>query len=673
MDQDEARQRVEELRQKIRHHDYLYYVKNQPEISDSAYDELFQELKELEQQFPEYWDSNSPTQRVGAEPLDELPTVEHVVPLLSLDSGHTEDSLREFDRRVRDRLADTKSPTYVLEPKFDGASVELVYDAGELARASTRGDGRRGEGVIENIRTVGSVPLQLRTRKRSAPANLAVRGEVLMPIHKFEKLNTQLIERGEHPFANPRNAAAGSLRQLDPKITAARPLTMFAYEILQVEGAQFERHGDVLDALTEWGFQVSEDLQRAEAVEEIVEYHRQLAERRDDLEYEIDGVVVKLEDLSARRQLGATSHHPRWAFAFKFAPRREITQVMSIVPSVGRTGVVTPIALLRPVEIGGVTVSRASLHNREQLREMDIRPGDKVRVQRAGDVIPEIVERIESEDEREPPYGLPERCPSCDTPLTERGPFTICPNSFACPAQLAGRLEHLGSRGALDIEGLGEETARLLVETGTVESTPELFDLRAEDLIELEGFGQKKADNLVENIRNSAHVALDRFLYGLGIPEVGQTVARDLASHFQTLDRLLDAEQSELEEVDGVGPIMAESIVGFLSGEETRHLIDELVTSGRVKVEAHEAAGGPLEGLTFVFTGSLERWTRREAQDLIERSGARATSSVSGETDFVVVGENPGSKYEEAQEREVTTLDEARFIKLLNERGLEIP
>lgn len=672
MNKKEARQRIEELRQEIRHHDFLYYVKNQPEISDSAYDELFQELQELEQQFPELQNPNSPTQRVGAEPLDELPTVEHVVPLLSLDSGHTEEALREFDRRMRDRLSEAASPIYVLEPKFDGASVELVYQDGDLIRASTRGDGQRGEAITENVRTIGTTPLQLRTHERSAPENLAVRGEVLMPIHKFEQLNADLIEGGERPFANPRNAAAGSLRQLDPKITAQRPLTLFGYEILQVDGPQFERHWEVLAALAEWGFQVSEHVQRSERVEEIIEYHHGLAERRDDLDYEIDGVVVKLDDLAPRRDLGATSHHPRWAFAFKFAPRREVTEVMSIVPSVGRTGVVTPIALLRPVEIGGVTVSRASLHNRDQLREMDVRPGDKVRVQRAGDVIPEIIERIESEDDREPPYRLPERCPSCDTELIERGPITLCPNSFACPAQLAGRLEHLGSRGALDIEGLGEETARLLVETGTVESVPELFDLRVEDLVQLEGFAEKSARNLVENIHDSAHAELDRFLYGLGIPEVGQTVARDLAAHFRTLDRLLEAEEVELEEVDGVGPIMADAIVGFLNGEETRQLIDALVGSGRVEVQAYVPTGGPLEGLTFVFTGSLDRWTRRQAQDLVEGNGARATSSVSGETDFVVVGENPGSKYEEAQEREVPTLDEAEFAEMLDSRGVEI-
>lgn len=671
MDKQEAKRRIDDLREQIRYHDHLYYVKNEPEISDAEYDQLFQELQELESDFPELQSPDSPTQRVGVEPLDELPTVEHVVPLLSLDSGTSERALREFAQRIRDGLGESTQIKYVLEPKFDGASVELVYEQESLARASTRGDGQRGDAITENVRTIGSAPLRLRDEARQVPAQLAVRGEVLMPIKAFEELNARLVENDRRPFANPRNAAAGSLRQLDPGITADRPLTLFAYEVLQAETG-FDRHRDTLEALEDWGFQVSDEIEIVSEVDEIIGYHRDLAERRNSLDYEIDGVVIKLDDMEAREKLGSTSHHPRWAFAYKFAPRKEITEVLRIVPSVGRTGLVTPIAILRPVEIGGVTVSRASLHNRAQLRAMDVRPGDRVRVQRAGDVIPEIVERLDTEGTREPAYHLPETCPSCGTELIERGPFTLCPNSVSCPAQLAGRIEHLGSRGALDIEGLGEETAKQLVDSGTVSTVPELFDLEVDNLIELEGFGQKKAENLVDNIQGAAEAELDRLLYGLGIPEVGETVARYLAENFRTLERLRTADTDELEAVEGIGAVMAQSITGFFRDEATQSLLDELVGEGRIDVRAYEPSGGALEGLRFVFTGGLERWSRAEVQNLVEEQGARATSSVSGETDYVVIGQDPGSKFDEAQTKDIPTLDEQAFVEFLRSHGIEI-
>lgn len=671
LDREEAEERIAELREEVRRHDYLYYVENRPEISDAAYDRLFGELRELEEAFPELRTDDSPTQRVGGEPLDELPSVEHTAPMLSLDSGTEPEEVREFHERVLRNLGEDAVVSYVLEPKLDGASVEVVYREGRLVRAATRGNGVTGDRITENVRTIPAVPLRLRTADRPAPPALAVRGEVFMRLGAFDALNRRLAERGEEPFANPRNATAGSLRQLDSRITAERPLDFFAFEILASEGVDLDTQWASLEALREWGLPVNERLERAAGPEEIVAYHAALADEREELDYEIDGVVAKLDDLDRRAELGATSHHPRWAFALKFPPRQEVTTVRRIVPSVGRTGVVTPIAFLRPVDVGGVTVSRANLHNREQVAEMDVREGDRVRVHRAGDVIPQVVERVgdgEEGEERADPFEMPETCPSCGAELVERGPHTFCPNAFECPAQLAGRLEHFGSRDALDIEGLGEETARLFVREGVVESLPELFDLTAGDVEALEGFAETSARNLIRAIEAASTAELRRFLYGLGIPEVGSTVARDLARHFGSLEALRRATADDLEEVDGVGPKMAEQIAAFFAEERNAELLDALAE--RVEILEPELPDRrPLDGRRFVFTGALDRFTRREAQETVERLGARATSSVSGATDVLVAGENPGSKLERAREEGVEILDEDAFVSLLEEHG----
>jgi DNA ligase (NAD+) len=670
MHRTEAEERIRELCAEIRHHDYLYYVKDAPEISDGAYDRLCSELKELEQQFPALRSADSPTQRVAGVALDKFPTVEHTVPLLSLDSSQDEAALRRFDERLSKVLG--SDVAYVLEPKLDGASVELVYEHGLLVRASTRGDGQVGEGITENVRTIRAAPLRLHEDRREAPEFLAVRGEVIMRVEAFEKLNERLLEEGREPFANPRNAAAGSLRQLDPQITARRPLNLYTYDVLIVAGAALESQWASLEALTHWGFPVSDLIERAEGVDEVVTYHAELRDRRDDLPYEIDGVVVKLDTLGAREQVGATSHHPRWAFAFKFPPRREITRVLAIIPSVGRTGVVTPVAMLRPVELGGVTVSRASLHNREEVERKDVREGDRVRVQRAGDVIPQVVERIDEPTRgRGKRFRLPSRCPSCDTRLIERGPFTVCPNSLECPAQLAGRIQHFASRNALDVEGLGEETAKQLVAERLVRQLPDLFDLTADQLLPLEGFAAKSARKLIDGIRVAATVELHRFLYGLGIPEVGVTVAKDLAGHFGSIEALRGASREALEGVRGVGPKMAEQIAGFFADEQIAEILDGLlrkVTLERPPVSTAVA----LDGLRIVFTGSLKRFSRRQAKELVESLGARAVSSVSGETDYVVCGDDPGSKYDKAQELKVPVLTENEFVDLLHDRGVEV-
>ena len=682
-----AAERVAELRAEIRHHDFLYYVRDAPEVSDARYDELFRELQRLEEEHPELVSPDSPTQRVGGEPLDELPTVVHAAPMLSLDSSEDEAALRRFDERVRKGLGagEGDEVAYVVEPKLDGASVELVYEEGLLARAATRGDGRRGEGITENARTIPAVPLRLREPEDGVPPPrmVALRGEVLQQIDEFERYNERLLAQGREPYANPRNAAAGAIRQLDPQVTAARNLDAVVYDVLAADwgGAEppIATQWQTLRALAAWGLKVSPLPRRVSSVDEILAFHAELESRRDELGYEIDGVVVKVDDLAAREELGATSRHPRWAFAYKFPPRKEVTKVMSIVPSVGRTGIVTPIALLRPVEIGGVTVSRASLHNREEVARKDVREGDTVRVQRAGDVIPQVVERIAEEgEERAAPWKMPPACPSCGTALVERGPFTLCPNSFECQAQLVGRIVHFASRDALDVEGLGEETARTFVAEGLVRRLPDLFDLDAERIAALPGFADLSTKNLLAGIERAAKVDLDRFLYGLGVPEVGTATARDLARHFGAFADLRAADEAALQEVPGVGPRMAEQITAFFAEPHNREVLDALL-DGRVELVESEPAARrdpaelPFDGKRFVFTGGLARMTRREAKDLVESLGAKATGSVSKSTDWLVAGEDPGSKLDEAEKHGVTVLDEEGFLALLAEHGVERP
>ncbi len=665
----DAEHRVRELRALLRHHAYLYYIKNRPEIADEEYDRLFAELTALEERHPELVAPDSPTQRVGAEPLDEFPTVEHAAPMLSLESAADIEALERFDTRMR--KAGDGELRYVVEPKLDGASVELVYEDGKLARAATRGDGRRGEGITENVRTIGAIPLALRDAELNPPPFLALRAEVIMRIGAFEELNARLIESGGAPFANPRNAAAGALRQLDPQITASRPLDAYTYDILATDGDLPETQMETLEALRAWGLPVNEHSRAAESVAEIQGFHAELEAQRDDLDYEIDGVVIKLDDLAAREELGATSHHPRWAFAFKFQPRKEITRIDRIIASVGRTGVVTPVALMRPVELGGVTVSRATLHNREEVARKDVRDGDRVRVQRAGDVIPQVVERVEEPGRaREKPWKMPRECPSCGTPLVERGPYSVCPNLLDCPAQLAGRIQHFASRHALDIEGLGEETSRLLVTEGLVRHLPDLFRLEVDALLPLEGFAEKSAMNLVGAIQAARRPELARFIYGLGIPEVGTAVARAVATHFRSFEAFREAGEEALQEVEGIGPKMAEAIVEFLARPGVAEIVDGLLEYVSPIAPKAPARGAPLEGKRFVLTGGLERMSRDEAKAALETLGARVTSSVSAQTDFVVAGESPGSKLDKAQELGIEVLDEEGLLRLLNDAGV---
>jgi len=642
-----AREQVRQLRAAVEYHDYRYYVENDPVIADRAYDALFERLQELEDAF-DLHDENSPTRRVGGEPLDELETVEHVAPLLSLQSSGDTDEIRAFDRRIRDAVGDVD---YTAEPKFDGFSVEVVYEDGAFERAVTRGDGREGEDVSANVRTIGSVPLHL---PANAPDSLAVRGEVYMPRTGFVDLNERRMERGDDPFANPRNAAAGTVRLLDPGTVAERPLDVFFYDVIDTS-ASLGSQVEAFDLLRDLGFRVDDKTTVVEDVDGVIDYRERLLAEREELEYEVDGVVAKVVDFDARERLGSTARHPRWAFAYKFPARTGETTVERIVVQVGRTGKVTPVALLDPVDVQGVTISRATLHNASQIRTLGVAEGATVRIERAGDVIPEVVEVISGGNGG---FEMPETCPVCDGNVVQEGEHHYCTNA-SCPARLRRSLQHFCSRDAMDIEGLGAEAADLLVEEGLVESLADLYTLDRDDLVDLEGWGETSADNLLAELEASKEVDLGTFVYALGIRHVGTERARALAAAF-SLDELMAASAEELRAVEDVGPEVAEAVASFFDTEANVEMVERLLDAG-VSPERRER-GDELDGLTLVFTGSVPGYTRSELTELLETHGASVTSSVSGETDYLVVGDDPGQrKREQAAEEGVETLDPEAF------------
>lgn len=659
----EARKQAAALREAIEHHDYLYYVENQPEIADSAYDKLFKRLQELEGKYPDLRTGDSPTEKVGAEPVEKLKKVNHSADMLSLNSVLEAEEVVDYLDSL-ERKTGEKTPELFLEPKFDGLSIEAVYEKGSLVRGSSRGDGETGEEITHNLKTVSSLPLCLRG---DPPEFLAVRGEVLMNREGFQKLNRQRVKEGKEAFANPRNAAAGTMRRLDPKEAAGKPFLVFFYEVLKARAAEFPSHREKLDRLRGWGLPVNPENRPTGSRREVKKRHRQLEQKRDDLDYEIDGMVIKLDDTELRERLGQRQRSPRWALAWKFPPKKEVTRLEDIVVQVGRTGMLTPVALLDPVEVGGVTVSRATLHNADEVKKKDLRPGDTVRVERAGDVIPEVAERIKKPGrKRGKKFEMPDRCPSCGGEVYREGAYYFCPAGLSCRAQLVEKIKHYASREGMNIDGLGEKIIERLVDRGLVEDTADLYRLKPADLEELEGFAEKSARQLHREIRKNMKPELARFLYSLGIRHVGGRLARVLAREFSGLKEIEQAGREDLEAIREIGPKIAESVERFFSDPENRKVLRRLKQAGvKPKSGKPTTKKSTLQGKNFVFTGALDDFTRDQARAEVEKRGGRATSSVSGNTDYLVAGEDPGSKLKEAEEEEAKIIDEGKFKKLL--------
>ena len=666
-------ERIEALREEIRQHNHLYHVLDAPEIPDSEYDRLMRELIELESKHPEFITPDSPTQRVGDAPISAFGTVTHRLPMLSLDNAFSEEELREFDKRVRSRLEledDATGLEYAAEPKLDGAAVSLLYEDGVLVRAATRGDGTTGEDITHNVRTIESVPLRL--RGEGYPERLEVRGEVYMPRAGFEAYNQKAEAAGEKTFVNPRNAAAGSLRQLDPKLTAERPLDMYAYSVGIVDGGELpDRHSAVLDRLIDWGLRVSPDRAVVSGADGCLDYYRHISDVRNSLPYEIDGVVYKVNVLRLQQELGFVSRAPRWAIAHKFPAQEEMTQVNAVEFQVGRTGALTPVARLEPVFVGGVTVSNATLHNIDELHRKDVRPGDTVIIRRAGDVIPEVVRVVVSRRPKDAmPVSLPETCPVCESHVTrEEGEAVArCTGGLFCSAQRVESLKHFVSRKAMDIDGLGAKLIEQLVDLDRLKTPADIFDLSIDELVELERMGQKSAENLVAAIDKSRKTTLPRFLYALGIREVGEATAAGLAQHFGRFHHLLEADDEQLQNVPDVGPIVAKRIADFFAEPHNREVIQNLLDRGVEWPESEPSTAdpdGPLSGKTIVLTGSLSSMTRDEAKQEILRLGGKVTGSVSKKTDYVVFGEKAGSKLSKAEKLGVATMSEKEFQDLI--------
>jgi DNA ligase (NAD+) len=664
--------RVDELRAELEHHNHRYYVLDDPEVSDADYDRLLDELRGLETEHPDLLTPDSPTQRVGARPLDKFAQVEHLQPMLSLATARTEDELRAWETRIRNLLkkegVEEAALEYVAEPKIDGLAISLLYRDGVLERGATRGDGRIGEEVTQNLKTIGAVPL----RVRDAPPLLEVRGEVYLPIAAFARLNEQRAEAGEPTFANPRNSAAGSIRQLDPAVSASRPLSIWCYGVGAVEGVDFATQHEWLEWLSGHGFKVSPDIEVHGDIESLARGCREWEERRDGLDYEIDGVVVKVDDLALQRRLGVVGREPRGAIAWKFQAMTGQTKLEAIMWNVGRTGHMVPFAVLEPVQLSGATVKLATLHNEEDLRRKDVREGDEVIAMRAGDVIPQVVSptpKAQRRRKRGPVPEPPDRCPSCGTATVkpEGGVWTICPNRASCPGQLFQAVKHFVSKGAMDIDGLGEKQAYRFLSEGLIENVADIYELGAERLAELEGFAEVSAQNLADAVEGSKQQPFPRVLYALGIPGIGGVNARALADHFGSIDALMAAGPEEIEAAPGIGPVLAETIVDTLAEERTRNLVERLRGYGLQLAQERpaEPASGPLAGRTLVLTGTFPTLSREAATERVEAAGGKVTGSVSGKTDYVVAGEDPGTKLEKARKLGTEVIDEERLLALI--------
>ncbi|MEN6334577.1 MAG: NAD-dependent DNA ligase LigA [Phycisphaerales bacterium] len=658
--------RMDWLRREIRRHDYLYYIQNAPEITDQQYDELFAELKALEKKHPELVTPDSPTQRVAGRPLGEFATLRHSIPMLSIDNTYNADELRAFDERVRKQL-DGSEYDYVVELKIDGLAVSLRYESGLLATGATRGDGEVGDDVTSNIRTIRSVPLRLHDGDK-APAVLEVRGEVYMPTKSFVALNKARAEAGETAFANPRNAAAGSLKLLDARITATRNLSFFAYEIGEISEPLAQDHWHTLQRLRHLGLPVNPNVQKAKDIAEVIDICMSWADRRSKLEYQTDGMVIKINRHDQRRILGTTGRAPRWCIAYTFPAERAQTIIESIAVQVGKTGALTPVANLQPVLLAGTTVKRATLHNFDELRRLDVRPGDTVMIEKAGEIIPQVVEvKKEFRPEGAEPFPVPKKCPNCGTEVVkdEEYVYVRCPNPD-CYGQLKERLRYFAGRDQMDIEHLGIALIEQLLEAGLVKTFADIHRLRKQDLLALERMGEKSAQNVLKAIEDSKTRPLWRFLAALGIRHVGGQSAVILADHFGALDAIMNATQEELQAIDQVGPVMAESIYQYFRTSRHRIVIDDLLAAGvRPQPPEPKKKTGNLQGKTVVITGTLKEFSRQQAEQAVREAGGKTSSSVSKKTDFVVAGEDPGSKLQKARDLGVEVLDEERFKKLL--------
>jgi DNA ligase (NAD+) len=656
--------KVNNLREVLHYHNHRYYVLDDPEVSDAEYDRMMQALIRLEHAYPQLTRADSPSVRVGAPPLTKFNTIAHSIAMLSLDNAFNNDDILEFDRRVKRNLGTDGEIRYTAEPKMDGVAVELVYENGKLSAASTRGDGLIGELITANVSTIGAVPLVMQAGKgNELPSRLEIRGEVFIGIEAFKRLNQERIEQDLSPFANPRNAAAGSLRQLDSKITAGRPLDIYFYGVGIVADLVFESHWDLLQSLKDWGFKINPLIRPRISIAEILQFYRQLSETRHQLPYDIDGMVIKVDSLQLQQQLGATTRSPRWAIAYKFEALQETTVLENIEVQVGRTGALTPVAHLTPVNVGGVTVSRATLHNEDEIEKKDIRIGDSVLVQRAGDVIPEVVKVITSKRSgAEKKFTMPDTCPVCGLAVvrTEGEAATRCINA-GCAAQVKERIKHFASKAAFDIDGLGDKLVNQLVEKAMVSSYADLFKLDTESFATLDRMGAKSAENLMDAIESSKQIRFARFLYALGIRHVGEHIAVLLAGQFDSLEQLTNCSEAYLTAIEGVGPVVAKSIVNFFGQNKNLAIVRRILNSGVQIIFETPVKTGNLAGKTFVLTGALETMTRPRAKEMIEAAGGKVSSSVSRNTNFVVAGDSPGSKLAKAQELGVEILNEAAF------------
>lgn len=663
-----AHTRIKELREEIRYHNKKYFVENQPEISDYKFDQLVKELEALEEAYPQFITQDSPTQRVGSKEIDEFETVEHKGRMLSLNKAYNYEELRDFDERVKKGWKE-KTIEYVVEPKIDGLGVALYYEERSLKRAATRGDGTRGEDITPNVRTIKAVPLKLSEESRLHTAEF--RGEVFMPREAFDKMNEERIKEGKEPFANPRNAAAGTMRTKDPRTVANRPLDIFIYTLSYYVNGIFGKHVEALEEMKKAGLKINE-FKVFEGIDRVIAYLEEYQGKKDQLNYEIDGMVIKVNDLDAHDTLGHTTHHPRWAIAYKYPPTRKTTKIKKIEIMVGRTGKLTPVAILEPIQLSGTTVARASLHNEKEIKRKDIRIGDTALVEKAGEIIPQVVKVIkENRDGSEEKFEMPHQCPVCGSPAKKIGSDVIrtCVNA-QCPAQIKQRIEHWGDRDAMDIDGLGTKLVNKLVDQGLTNNIADLYELELDELKNIERMGKKSSMNLLNSIKESKERGLARVLFGIGIPYVGQHMARVLAENFGSINSLMRASKNDLETIDEIGPQIADSVVSFFQEEKNKEIIQRLKQHEiKLKLEEEEHKQF-LEGKKFVFTGALDTYTRDEASEQVRKYGGRATSSVSGVTDFLVKGDRPGSKLDKAKKENTTILNEQEFLEMLEKQKI---